>query len=368
MPNHARCVVGFCDNDKCYPDLQVVRSYVKDLKFHKWPKDPKLAEVWTKQVKKGRSDPFDPAPGAKGSFVCSNHFPEGKRTPSQPATDYPSIFLTRADFLQKPSPKKRKTRDSLSLQKETISHTSDDEDCCDDDESDADDEGMDLDFRVMMRFEQLTRESDVRTFTGLPSTQAFKCLFEYLMPKAQHMQYWRGDKQTTREAPNDRGVPDLAGVKTDKSRPGPGRKLDLAQELLLTLMKLKLALLTDDLAFRFMVCSTTVSSIFITWIKLMSKELSVLIIWPSRQQIKKTLPACFKRLYPKVRCIIDCFECFTETPSGLDLAASLWSEYKHHYTCKVLVAITPVGAISYVSPSYGGRASDVYILSGIVVF
>jgi len=94
----------------------------------------------------------------------------------------------------------------------------------------------------------------------------------------------------------------------------------------------------------------------------MSKELSVLIIWPNRPQVRRTLPACFKSLYPKVRCIIDCFECFTEKPSGLDVAAAMWSEYKHHYTYKVLVAITPNGAISFVSPAYGGRASDVFIV------
>ena len=127
-------------------------------------------------------------------------------------------------------------------------------------------------------------------------------------------------------------------------------------------MKLTLALLTIDWGFRFHASATIVSSIFITWIKLMSKELSVLIVWPSRQQVKKTLPYCFRKLYPKVRCIIDCFECFTETPSGLDLAATLWSEYKHHYTFKVLVAITPNGAISYVSSCYGGRASDIFIV------
>jgi len=78
----------------------------------------------------------------------------------------------------------------------------------------------------------------------------------------------------------------------------------------------------------------------------MSKELSALIVWPSPQQVRKTLPSSFVKLYPKVRCNIDCFECFTETPIGLDLAATLWSEYKHHYTFKVLVAITPNGAIS----------------------
>ena len=127
-------------------------------------------------------------------------------------------------------------------------------------------------------------------------------------------------------------------------------------------MKLRLALWTVDLAFRFHVSTNSVSSIFITWIKLMSKELSVLIVWPSRQQVRKIPPSCFVKLYPKVRCIINCFWCFTETPSGLDLGATLWSEYKHHYTFKVLVAITPTGAISCVSSCYEGRASDIFIV------
>ena len=131
-----------------------------------------------------------------------------------------------------------------------------------------------------------------------------------------------------------------------KGRPGPERKLRLEQEFLFTLLKLRLALLTIYLGFRFHVSATTVSSIFITWVKLMSKERSLLIVWPSRQQVNNTLPTCFKKLYPNVRCIIDCFECFTETPSGLDLAATLWSQYTHHYTFKYLVAITPNGAIS----------------------
>ena len=70
------------------------------------------------------------------------------------------------------------------------------------------------------------------------------------------------------------------------------------------------------------------------------------IIWSSDQQIRKAMPLFLKKLYHKTRSIIDCFECFTETPSGLNLAATLWTEHKHHYTCKVLVckvlvAITP---------------------------
>ena len=213
-----------------------------------------------------------------------------------------------------------------------------------------------------MRFEQLTRKSDVRFYTGLPSTEGFRCLFDYLLSKAKNMQYWRGSKQTEKERPKDPTPFQQFAGGGRGSRTGPPRKLKLEEEFILTLMKLRLALLLEDLAFRFQISSGSASSTFITWVKLCSKELIVLIIWPSRHQIKKTLPGCFRKIYPKVRCIIDCFECFTAPPSGLDLAATMWSEYKHHYTFKVLVAITPNGEVSYVSPAHGGRATDIFIV------
>ena len=365
MPKHARCAVGFCDNDKRYPELAYVRSHVENFTYHKWPVDPKLAEIWRKQVAKTRGDIFNPSPGASGTFVCSNHFPLGRRTLEDPKTDYPSVFMTVSDYLQKKSPKKRKANKLQEAGPSRCLLPSFKESTEDGEGSDDTDDEMETDtdycVSVPMQFEQLTREMEVKVYTGLPSTETFRFLFDYLSEKARFMQYWRGGKQTTKESPQPPSPFELA-TGFVKGRPGPERKLRLEQEFLLTLMKLRLALLTIDLGFRFHVSATTVSSIFITWVKLMSKELSVLIVWPSRQQVKKTLPSCFRKLYPKVRCIIDCFECFTETPSGLDLAATLWSEYKHHYTFKVLVAITPNGAISYVSSCYGGRASDVFIV------
>ena len=96
-----------------------------------------------------------------------------------------------------------------------------------------------------MRFEQLTRESDVRFYTGLPSTEAFRCLFDYLLPKARNMQYWRGSKQTEKERPKDlTPFQQFAGGRG--SRTGTPRKLRLEEEFPLTLMKLRLALLLED--------------------------------------------------------------------------------------------------------------------------
>ena len=90
------------------------------------------------------------------------------------------------------------------------------------------------------------------------------------------------------------------------SNSGPSRKLSLERKCFLVLMKLRLDLLQTDLAYRFDVSPGKVSEIFITWIKLLSKQLGVLIIWPSKSQVRKALPQCFKKLYSKVRTIIGC--------------------------------------------------------------
>ena len=69
MPKNARCAVGYCNNDKRYPEYFVQRSHIEKLLFRKWPKNEHLAGIWLKQLKQGRSDEFNPAPG-NGRNVC----------------------------------------------------------------------------------------------------------------------------------------------------------------------------------------------------------------------------------------------------------------------------------------------------------
>ena len=52
---------------------------------------------------------------------------------------------------------------------------------------------------VPMQFAQLTRECDVRFFTGLESTATFKTLFDFLLPRSSIMSYWEGLKGSSRE-------------------------------------------------------------------------------------------------------------------------------------------------------------------------
>lgn len=76
-------------------------------------------------------------------------------------------------------------------------------------------------------------------------------------------------------------------------------------------------------------------------------------------QVISTLPHSFKNLYPNTFAIIDGTEIFMETPSDLCMQSSTWSQYKHHNTAKFLVACTPNGAVSFVSPVFVGSISDI---------
>lgn len=80
---------------------------------------------------------------------------------------------------------------------------------------------------------------------------------------------------------------------------------------------------------------------------------------PTVEQVSGTLPHSFRKTYPNTFAIIDGSEIFLETPSDLHLQSSTWSQYKHHNTVKFLLACTPNGAISYISPLYVGSICDV---------
>ncbi|KAG5268330.1 hypothetical protein AALO_G00211380 [Alosa alosa] len=135
-------------------------------------------------------------------------------------------------------------------------------------------------------------------------------------------------------------------------------KLTVEDHLLIILMKLRLGLCNTDLAYRFPVSKTTISNILRSWVPAMAFILKPLIKWPSKGAILKNMPKIFKRNFKRCRCIIDCTEIFKARPSSLTARAQTWSNYKHNNTIKYLIAISPAGAISFLSPGWGGRVSD----------
>ena len=102
-------------------------------------------------------------------------------------------------------------------------------------------------------------------------------------------------------------------------------------------MKLRLNCDEQDLAYRFGVSRSTVSRLFNRWIVIMAQWLSLLIYWPSSDEVTKSMPQTFKKVYGRCICILDCTEIFIERPTDLVAQSQTWSNYKHHNTIKVIL-------------------------------
>ena len=141
-----------------------------------------------------------------------------------------------------------------------------------------------------------------------------------------------------------------------------GSPVPMRDQLFLTLVKLRL-----DLPFEFMgthagVSKVRMGQIFWTWIDLMAEKMDFLVHWPDRETLTQTLPGIFKEKFPRLTCIIDCFEIFIDRPANLLARAQSYSNYKKHSTVKVFLGCTPLGSVSFLSAAWGGRVSDVELV------
>lgn len=184
-------------------------------------------------------------------------------------------------------------------------------------------------------------DKDISFYTGFPNYETMKLCFSILEPNLCNINYGKYKKCH------------------DSDIPGRPRKLSKWQEFTIVLMRIRLGLFARDLAHRFGISESTVSTVFRAWVTFMRAELEpVCIIWPPKEQIKHYMPPLFSKIYPDLVSIIDCTEIFMECPSGLDNQSVCYSQYKPHNTVKGLIGITPSGVISFVSDLYTGSISD----------
>ena len=124
------------------------------------------------------------------------------------------------------------------------------------------------------------------------------------------------------------------------------------------LVRLRLGLLEQDVADRFKASCSTVSRIFTTWINFLHLKLKDLPLWPSKDVIQGSMHKIFRDLYPSTRVILDATEIYVQKPALPDLQQMTFSNYKNSNTYKVLVGISPTGAITFISDLYAGAISD----------
>ncbi|XP_065651138.1 uncharacterized protein LOC136079334 [Hydra vulgaris] len=138
----------------------------------------------------------------------------------------------------------------------------------------------------------------------------------------------------------------------------PMTNIPMEDHLLLILMKIKLGFLNKDFSFRFGFSESTVTRIYRTWLPIIAENVKFLIVWPEKHVLRRNLPTSFRKKFYNCVAINDCMEIFIERPFSLHARAQTWSNYKNNNTIKYLIGITPSGAVSFLSPGWGGRVSD----------
>ena len=127
-----------------------------------------------------------------------------------------------------------------------------------------------------------TKEKLFKFYTGITVNQ-FNHLFGVLekVGNVYELRYWKGKKTKSKKRRKNR-------MKQNKITP--------RNQMIIMLMKLRQRLPSKDLAYRFEISISTVSSIISTWIQYLFKVTSGIRgkMFPSRELIQKHLPACFK--------------------------------------------------------------------------
>lgn len=186
-------------------------------------------------------------------------------------------------------------------------------------------------------------DSEIRFWTGFYSFASLRYFITYLItPNLSKLRYWGSNNSEERQ----------------HDRRGRKRSITPEDELFLTLVKLKHGSQNGDLAERFQLSPSSVSRIFLTWVKFLESILTKMPIWMSRKRVRKTLPVSFKGLYDDVTIIIDCTEMECEKPSDMEVQAATYSEYKSRNSVKALVGISPSGVPTFISDLMEGSVSD----------
>lgn len=184
--------------------------------------------------------------------------------------------------------------------------------------------------------ENLEHKSELlHYYTGLVSYERFQAVFRTLGPAVNHLTYWRTRTVSTISPMN---------------------------QFLLMLGKLRQDIDYLPLSSMCGVSKYTAENVYITWINFCSRQWGEIDTWVPKELVSYFAPSDFKQKFPSTRIILDGTEVPIEKPSNPATQRATFSSYKNKNTVKAIIGSTPGGLVSYVSPVYGGSASDRQII------
>ena len=338
------CCAGKCENSS---------EKNRDLSFHSLPPDKKpLLKLW---IKKMHRDPryFNVNKPVK---ICSEHFrqrdfvnPHAKKrrlnrnaVPSKfswtpvKEEEEEDVERTAVSKLERGRIEQNEATDTASegegdeLRVSGLTLTSRktqtyEDDFCDD--------SIDISFRVpcLHRFSLSHLLSKCTTpskeekmfshFTGFDSYAGFMDTLKFILPNLDRklLIYWDStagkssvidteklfeENESDLEEDRDEDEPEIRETKTRPS----AHKLQVEDEFLMVLMKLRMGLSNIDLGERFNLSDSAVNNILLTWLNYIYEVLGSLKIWPHRDVILKNAPQEFIDKYPNNTVIIDATE------------------------------------------------------------
>ena len=142
----------------------------------------------------------------------------------------------------------------------------------------------------------------------------------------------------------------------------PRTNIPLRNQVTMFLVRMRLNIPQRYLSLQIKMSLSTVNSMLSRILDVMYAKIGFLVRWPDREGIFSTIPPHFKQFYPRLTCIIDCFEIFMHRPKRLKARQEVYSNYKKHSTVKFLIGISPTGAVLYLSEPWGGRVPDIHIV------
>jgi len=172
----------------------------------------------------------------------------------------------------------------------------------------------------------------IHQLTGFRSARAFRAFYYHVLERlncrragiTNHLDYYYGPKHNPSKSPLASDPSTGQRMSGQLSEQTPGGLDSPMEACFLTFCILRLGLGVDVAAALFRISPGSVSQIFNTWVPFISTTLTNYVEWPSREQVRATLPKRFKdrssvlgRTTHASRCriIIDCTEIEIQEPS-----------------------------------------------------